>query len=211
MNIDSIRKDYTLGGLKKSEMAKDPFRQFSVWLKDAIESENPEPTAMTLSTIGNDGYPQSRIVLLKYTDESGFTFFTNYNSSKGNAIEINCKVALNFFWPELQRQVRVTGWAEKTTSEVSDNYFRSRPADSKLGAWASEQSSEIQSRDELEQQFRYYRQKFGNDEIERPANWGGYKVIPIRLEFWQGRENRLHDRLVYEKDNDGWNLKRLAP
>ncbi len=211
MNIDSIRKNYTLGGLNKSEMEKDPFRQFSLWLKEALESGNPEPTAMTLSTVGTDGFPQSRVVLLKFSNEGGFTFFTNYNSSKGRDIELNRKVALNFFWPELQRQVRVTGTAEKTNPSESDNYFMSRPRNSRLAAWASEQSKEIQSREQLEKQFDFYGNKFGVIEIPRPGNWGGYRVEPVWFEFWQGRENRLHDRLVYEKETIGWILKRLSP
>ena len=211
MKIDSIRKEYRLGGLSESDIDKDPLKQFTAWLKDAIGSENHEPTAMTLSTIGCNGFPQSRIVLLKSSDESGFSFFTSYLSAKASELETTPRAALHFFWPELQRQVRITGFVEKTGNLVSDNYFKSRPRNNQLGAWASHQSHEVASRDQLDKQFGHYLNYFSGKEIPRPDQWGGYKVNPIRFEFWQGRENRMHDRLVYEKAGNNWMIKRLSP
>lgn len=211
MNIDSIRNDYKSGRLLESEVDKDPFNQFSLWLGEALESGNPEPTAVTLSTISEHGFPQSRIVLLKYYDKSGFTFFTNYKSAKGTEVQANKKVALNFFWPEMQRQVRITGEARITGPELSDKYFKSRPVSSQIGAWASKQSQVVPSREYLDNQFEIFSRKFRDKEIARPDYWGGYTVEPTRIEFWQGRVSRMHDRILYIRIKDGWNMVRLAP
>lgn len=211
MKIDSIRNEYILSGLTRKNVEKNPFKQFEKWLNNAIESGEKEPTAMSLATIGTDGFPQSRIVLLKLFDENGFIFFTNYDSEKGKAIALNNVAGLHFFWPLLERQVRISGFAEKTSTEISENYFNSRPLESRIGAWASEQSREIPSRLYLENRFGEYSRKFQNQEPDLPPFWGGYRVIPQKIEFWQGRANRLHDRILYEKTTDIWTIKRLAP
>jgi pyridoxamine 5'-phosphate oxidase len=211
MRIDTLRNEYNFSGLTRRNVDKNPFAQFEKWMKEAVDSEEKEPTAMTLSTVGTDGFPQSRIVLLKYFDENGFIFFTNYLSEKGKAIEKNPAVSLHFFWRVLERQVQITGLTEKTSEEISRNYFQSRPPESRIAAWASDQSREIPSRDYLEQRFREFSSKFENQSPPLPSFWGGYKVIPQKIEFWQGRSNRLHDRILYEKISDNWAIKRLAP
>ncbi|MFW6275348.1 MAG: pyridoxamine 5'-phosphate oxidase [bacterium] len=211
MNIDAIREEYKYSALRKSQIAENPFEQFDTWLNEAVKAELSYPTAMTFSCFGTSGFPESRIVLLKFFDEEGFVFFTNYSSNKAKSIEKNPVAGLQFFWPELERQVRITGYTTKTSAEISNRYFKNRPEKSRIAAWASNQSAEIPSRKYLEEQFGKYSKKFRNKEIPRPDFWGGYVVKPIKLEFWQGRENRLHDRIIYEKENDKWNIKRLAP
>jgi pyridoxamine 5'-phosphate oxidase len=211
MRIDTLRNEYNFSGLTRRNVDENPFAQFEKWLKEAVDFEEKEPTAMALSTIGVNGFPQSRIVLLKYFDKNGFIFFTNYLSEKGKAIEKNPAVSLHFFWPLLERQVRISGFAEKTSRKISKKYFQSRPLESQIAAWASEQSKEIPSRDYLEQRFREFSSKFENQPPLLPSFWGGYKVIPKKIEFWQGRENRLHDRILYEKISNNWEIKRLAP
>ncbi|HZH71261.1 MAG TPA: pyridoxamine 5'-phosphate oxidase [Mariniphaga sp.] len=211
MKLDSLRNEYTYSGITRKNVAQNPFTQFNQWMREVIDSGEKEPTAMTLSTCGTDGFPHSRIVLIKFVDEEGFTFFTNYNSTKGKDIEANNAVGLHFFWSNLERQIKIVGFAEKISRELSDNYFQTRPVESQIGAWASEQSEEIQSREYLENRFAYYRNKFENKLIPLPPHWGGYKVKPVKIEFWQGRSSRLHDRIVYEKASDGWDIKRLAP
>lgn len=211
MKIDSLRNEYLFSGLTRKNMDQNPFKQFEKWLNEAVNSDEKEPTAMALSTIGADGFPQSRIVLLKFFDENGFVFFTNYSSEKGKSIEKNPAVSLHFFWPFLERQVRITGVAEKTSKEISLKYFQSRPEESQVAAWASEQSTEIPSRDYLEQQFRKFSSKFENESVPLPPFWGGYRVNPQKIEFWQGRANRLNDRILYERNGELWTIKRLAP
>ncbi len=211
MKIDTVRREYSRQTLSKSQVDKNPFIQFRKWMEEAIESKMPEPTAMSVATVGMDGFPQSRIVLLKYFDETGFVFFTHYQSRKGISIENNPKVSLLFFWPELERQIRITGLAEKTSDEISDNYFYSRPVASQISAVVSEQSREIVSRRFLEDRMAEFLKQDKNRRPERPSTWGGYVVKPIRIEFWQGRENRLHDRIEYEKHDNRWMIKRLAP
>jgi len=205
------REEYTLSRLELGELGKNPQGQFMKWLNEAYDAGIPEPNAMVLSTIGADGFPQSRIVLLKSAGEEGYTFFTNYASEKGKAIEINPRVSLLFFWPGIQKQVRITGVAAKAAESESDNYFRSRPRESRLGAWASAQSTKIPSREELDEKVQFYAEKFRGKEIPRPGHWGGFIVLPEKYEFWQGREGRLHDRFLYEKDGDSWKISRLAP
>ena len=211
MKIDSLRNEYLFSGLTRKNMDQNPFKQFEKWLNEAVNSDEKEPTAMALSTIGADGFPQSRIVLLKLFDENGFVFFTNYSSEKGKSIEKNPAVSLHFFWPFLERQVRISGVAEKTSKEISLKYFQSRPEESQVAAWASEQSTEIPSRDYLEQQFRKFSSKFENEPVPLPPFWGGYRVNPQKIEFWQGRANRLNDRILYERNGELWTIKRLAP
>jgi pyridoxamine 5'-phosphate oxidase len=211
MEIDSVRNEYNFPGISKNNMDKNPYRQFKTWMKDALNSDEKEPTAMALSTIGTDGYPKSRIVLLKFFDERGFVFYTNYNSEKGKAIENKPFVGLHVFWATFERQICITGIAEKTSREESEKYFKTRPLESRIAAWASEQSREIPSRNYLEDQYAEFIRKFHNQEPPVPAFWGGYRVIPHRIEFWQGRANRLHDRILYEKKDGEWLIKRLSP
>ena len=210
MNINSLRKEYKRSVLNRKSVDNNPIRQFEIWIDEAVKSEIPEPTAMSLSTINANGFPQSRIVLLKFVDENGFVFFTNYKSRKAKGLENNPAAALLFFWPELERQVRIEGFAAKTSQEFSEKYFHSRPLQSRIGAWASEQSSEIPHRKYLEERFESFKEKFGYAP-PLPDFWGGYRLNPVKIEFWQGRENRLHDRILYEKENGTWTIKRLAP
>ena len=211
MRLDSIRNEYNLSGLTKKNVDSNPFPQFENWLKVALDSEEKEPTAMSLSTIGTDGFPHSRIVLLKFFNENGFVFFTNYSSEKGKSIEKNPAVSLHFFWPLLEQQIRISGKAEKTNQKISEKYFAERPLESQIAAWASEQSMEIPSREYLEKRFEAYKKSFENNAPKLPSFWGGYNVIPHKFEFWQGRANRLHDRILYEKNGKTWAIKRLAP
>ncbi len=211
MKLDSVRREYTFSELTKNNINQNPIKQFEVWLQDALHAELKEATAMALNTIGTDGFPQSRIVLLKSFDENGFVFFTNYNSAKGQAIAKNEAVGLHFFWPELERQIRISGIAKKTSAKVSDDYFHSRPLTSQIGAIISDQSTEIPSREYMETRFEKISSKLNNQSPDRPDWWGGYLVKPVKIEFWQGRSNRLHDRIQYEKQGEEWLIKRLAP
>lgn len=211
MDISSIRKDYTLKSLDINIINKDPFTQFSSWLEEAIASQVLEVNAMTLSTLGLDGYPNGRIVLLKDLDY-GFVFFTNYESEKGQELEAHPKASLTFFWAELERQVRITGTIEQVDAAQSDEYFFSRPVGSQIGAWASPQSKKISSREALTEKIEELESQFKTEKITRPPHWGGYRLLPHRLEFWQGRASRLHDRILYEKSESGsWVISRLAP
>jgi pyridoxamine 5'-phosphate oxidase len=209
--LADLRRTYVLGSLNESEVAADPMAQFKRWFDEAVTAKLPEPNAMTLATVGADGQPSARIVLLKGMDDKGFTFFTNYESRKGLDLAANPRAALLFHWVQLERQVRVEGRVEKVEDDESDAYYASRPLGSRLGAWASEQSREVPGRDVLEQRESEYRAKFGENP-PRPAHWGGYRLVPTALEFWQGRPSRLHDRIVYRLDaTDGWKIVRLSP
>ena len=211
-NIADIRKDYQLQSLLETDIAADPFIQFNRWWDDAVKSELDEINAMTLATASLSGTPAARIVLLKSVTEDGFVFFTNYNSHKGKELHENPQACLVFFWKELERQVRITGRVQKVSAAESDEYFNSRPAGSRVGAWASPQSSVIPSRKVIEKNIVKVEEQFAGTEITRPLHWGGYIVIPAVIEFWQGRTNRLHDRLQYSKMQDGsWKIERLAP
>jgi pyridoxamine 5'-phosphate oxidase len=211
MSIADIRKDYQLKSLAESEVSKSPFDQFSIWWEEAVQSAIVEVNAMALSTVSLEGRPSSRIVLLKGYNEEGFVFFTNYTSHKGNQIEHNQHVSLLFFWKELERQVRIEGIASKIAAEESDAYFNSRPVGSQLGAWASPQSQKIADRDILNQELEKVSAQFQEQEIPRPPHWGGYRVQPTSIEFWQGRSSRLHDRILYEQVDQSWQISRLAP
>jgi pyridoxamine 5'-phosphate oxidase len=211
MKLDSIRTEYKFAELSENSIDKNPLKQFEHWLNDALKAKVNEPTAMSLTTLGTDGFPDSRIVLLKDFDETGFTFFTNYTSNKGNSIAKNPAVGLHFFWPELERQIRILGFAEKTTSEISDNYFYSRPVLSQIAAVVSNQSNKIPSREFLQARFENEIEKTPGEIIKRPKNWGGFTVTPVKFEFWQGRESRLHDRVLFEKSGENWVISRLAP
>ena len=211
-SIADIRKDYRMRSLSESDAAPNAITQFETWWNEAVKSEISEPNAMTLATASADGVPTARIVLLKGFDKRGFVFFTNYNSLKGEQLHENPRASLVFFWKELERQVRVMGVIEKVSAAESDEYFNSRPEGSRIGAIVSPQSSVIESRDWLESQVAVRAQELTGTDIPRPEYWGGYRVRPAILEFWQGRSNRLHDRLQYSLTDEGeWKIERLAP
>lgn len=211
MNIESMRSEYKLAGLYEKDLEKNPYLQFEKWLTQALDFPVREPLAMAVATIGTNGFPQSRIVLLRHFSTEGFVFYTNYNSEKGKSISMNPKVSLHFFWPEMERQVRILGIAKKINAEKSAQYFHSRPINSQVSAIISGQSTVIPSRDYLEKKFEELKLTLKNKKPECPDYWGGYQVNSCYFEFWQGRENRLHDRLVFEEVNDNWQVKRLAP
>ena len=211
-NAAGIRKEYTQEPLVESAMEGDPIRQFSTWWHEALKANIIEVNAMTLATSSADGMPSARTVLMKGFSEKGFTFFTNYNSLKGQQLSENPRASLLFFWKELERQVRITGIVEKVSSEESSAYFHSRPKPSQVGAVISPQSQVIESRQWLDEKYKQAFEQFENTTVERPAHWGGYLVTPVIIEFWQGRPGRLHDRIQYTLSDDGaWKIERLAP
>ncbi len=210
--IKNLRYEFEAGVLTEDKVSSSPFKQFEKWMSEVIKSGNTEPNAVTLATASKNGDVDARIVLLRDFDSKGFTFFTNYLSIKGREIRQNKKICMNFFWPELQRQVRIKGIAEKVSDRASNAYFHSRPVDSQIGAWASSQSEKLESRKVLEERFKKYEKEFDGKKIPRPPHWGGYCLKPSYFEFWQGRTNRLHDRIVFEKTKNGkWVLSRLNP
>ncbi len=210
--LHDYRKSYDKNVLIETQIPEDPYALFEQWFKEVEDYGGvEEPNAMNLMTIGVDGYPKSRIVLLKSYNTKGFVCFTNYNSEKGIAISHNNKVGLSFFWPNLERQVIIKGIAEKVSEQDSMAYYQSRPRGSQLGAWASDQSSVIASRSTLEERLQQLETKYEGKEIPKPPHWGGYCVAPVSIEFWQGRPNRLHDRILYESIAGAWNRSRLAP
>jgi pyridoxamine 5'-phosphate oxidase len=211
VNLADLRREYALQELSEDSVAADPFVQFANWFDEYLSSGPPEPSAVLVSTVGDDGSPSSRVVLLKGFDPNGFVFFTNYGSKKGRDISLNPSVALHFFWPELERQVAIAGRAERISREESETYFASRPFESRLGAWASKQSERLSSRKELEDRLEEIRGRFSDGDIPCPPFWGGFRVVPRRFEFWQGRPSRLHDRICYEMDNGDWRILRLYP
>ena len=210
--IVSLRKEYSSAFLNEEDVHQNPFKQFELWMHQAVEAEILEPHAMTVSTVSSEGKPSSRIVLLRGFDENGFIFYTNYNSHKGHDMAQNKYACLNFFWPELERQIRIEGSIEKIDPQVSTDYFHSRPRESQIGAWASIQSAVIANRKVVEDAFVHYTEKFKNLEvIPKPEHWGGYNIKPTSIEFWQGRPSRLHDRLRYSAVNGLWKIERLSP
>lgn len=208
---DDIRNEYRQKAFGKKDAEENPFKQFNKWMDRAISSGIKEPTAMSLSTVGKNMQPSSRMVLLKEIRNDGFIFYTNYDSRKGNQISENHYGSLLFFWPELERQIRVEGRIEKTSKEISKEYYLTRSAKRRIGAWASPQSKEIPNRAFLEEKQQEFENKFKNKAIEKPDNWGGYILTPYTIEFWQGRPNRLHDRIEYYLDDNDWKIRRLAP
>lgn len=210
-DIATIRKEYSKASLDAATISKDPIQQFITWFNDAIAAKVPEPNAMNLATV-NGGRPASRIVLLKGVENGMFVFYTNYQSHKGKELEQNPACSLTFFWPELERQIRVEGLATRVDAKRSDEYFQSRPRGSQIGAWASPQSSIINDRTLLEARIQQIEEKFkGQNVLPRPHQWGGYEIAPMQVEFWQGRPNRLHDRILYSRLDDTWKINRLAP
>lgn len=212
MSISHLRREYSLGNLRRKDLLPDPIAQFRVWFDAVIAAGITEPNAMTLSTVTANGKPSARIVLLKGVDERGFSFFTNYESRKGHELAANPHASLTFLWKEMERQVRVEGTVTKVSHEESEAYFNIRPRNSRLGAWVSNQSQVIANRAVLEENMKELQARYPGEEIPLPPNWGGYIVKPELIEFWQGQRSRLHDRFVYQYQADGsWKLERLAP
>lgn len=211
MSLEDNRREYDYGQLSRESLANDPFAQFTLWMNQAIEAKIQDPTAMSLATVNAEGRPWQRMVLLKGFDKQGFVFYTNLGSRKAQEIDHNAQVSLHFPWLQLDRQVIVGGQVEPLSKTEVMNYFLSRPKGSQLAAWASKQSSPIASRQALEAQFEKIKRRFAEGEISPPEFWGGYRVVPSEIEFWQGGENRLHDRFSYRKDGDDWHISRLSP
>ena len=208
-DLSNMRKEYLKSGIVKGDLKENPIEQFSLWFSQALEAKIIEPSAMSLAT--SDDYIGIRTVLLKFFDDKGFVFFTNYDSKKSKQIQNNPQAAILFPWLALERQIKIIGSVEKITKLESLKYFSSRPKDSQIGAWSSNQSTKISSRTTLIDQFAAMKKKFANGKIPLPEFWGGYRVVPQSIEFWQGRESRLHDRLIYERNDDKWSISRLSP
>ncbi len=210
-DVSKLRQEYARSGLHESDLAPDPVEQFRLWLSEAFDANLVEPYAMTLATATSEGIPSARVVLLRGFDERGFSFYTNYEGRKGGELSSNPRAALVFYWGALERQVRVEGDVSKLPEPESDAYFASRPRGSRIGAWASEQSKVLYRREALEERVKKLEEKYPGEEIPRPPFWGGFRILHKRVEFWQGRESRLHDRLLYTRRGDGWEVVRLQP
>lgn len=208
-SIKKSRVDYTKGAIKEDTLPAHPMELFKQWMTFAL-SEVKEPNAFVLSTVNDVGVPSSRVLLLRDVNERGLVFFTNYLSQKGQEMASSSHVSMNFFWPKLEQQIRINGTAQKVPGSISDSYFESRPYESQIGAWSSPQSSMIENRKQLDDKVEFFTKKY-TDKVPRPSHWGGYVVCPNKVEFWQGRSNRLHDRIVYTKDEEHWLINRLAP
>lgn len=211
MTLAELRQNYAMGGLSEAEAGSDPFALFRTWMEQALAAGFPEPNAFVLATAGDSGIPSARLVLLKALDDRGFTFFTNYDSRKGHEMAANPHVAMVFPWHPLERQVRIEGTVEKVTAAESDDYFVNRPLGSRLGAWASAQSSVIPDRAFLERRHAELMEQYPDGAVPRPENWGGYRVRPTAMEFWQGRPSRLHDRILFQLEGGRWSRSRLSP
>lgn len=211
-DLASLRKEYTKAALDAKSVSQDPISQFTKWFEEAVSAKVPEPNAMNLATVNENGRPASRIVLLKGIENHKLVFYTNYQSRKGKELDQNPACSLTFFWPELERQVRIEGVASRIDEKRSEKYFQSRPRGSQIGAWASPQSSVISDRSLLEERVKQIEAKYkGEEALPKPNQWGGYEIDPLMIEFWQGRPSRLHDRILYTKDESGWKINRLAP
>ena len=210
-SVAQLRRDYTKQELLESEVAANPLDQFMEWFEQALSAELLDANAMTLATASDSAVPSARMVLLKGVDEEGFRFYTNYESRKGQELLENPRASLCFFWSPLERQVRIEGTVEKLSAEESESYFHQRPRKSQLGAWASKQSRKVESRDELVKRFKEIEEQFADQEVPLPEFWGGFLLRPTRIEFWQGRKSRMHDRICYEQEADSWTTYRLAP
>jgi len=211
LDLAALRRDYALSSLTEQDVDPDPIRQFERWFADAASARVQEPNAMTLATASRDGVPSARIVLLKGVDAGGFVFYTDYRSRKGAELTENPLAALTFLWKEIERQVRISGAVSRVSAAESEAYFRTRPPGSRLGAWASQQSSVIPSRAELEERLREVSLRFSDGDVPLPPHWGGFRVVPDEIEFWQGRPDRLHDRLLYQREESRWKISRLSP
>ena len=208
-SIKDLRTDYQKSELNVKDLTEEPITLFQQWLSQAIAYSN-DANAFVLSTVNSNGVPSSRVLLLRDATKKGFSFFTNYSSRKSQEIEVNPNVCMNFFWPEMERQVRINGSISRLSEQKSDDYFNSRPYESRIGAWCSPQSQVIESREVLENKIQELKKKYPN-EVPRPENWGGYTIVPNEIEFWQGRASRLHDRFLYNKEGENWTINRLAP
>ena len=211
MGIEDKRREYDYGKLTRDLLLDDPLKQFQLWMDQALQADIQDPTAMSVATVDSNGQPWSRMVLLKGFDSKGYVFYTNLGSHKAVDIQTNDRVCLHFPWLQMDRQVIISGHAQPLSKDEVQQYFASRPRESQLAAWASQQSHPIDSREQLEQQFADIKQRFAGAEVPLPDFWGGYRVVPSKIEFWQGGESRLHDRFVYSLDNNGWLISRLAP
>lgn len=210
-DLAALRRDYSLSSLKEADVDPDPIRQFERWFAEALAAQVLEPNAMTLSTASRDGVPSGRIVLLKGVDARGFAFYTDYRSRKSAELAENPLAALTFLWKEIERQVRIMGSVSRVSAEESESYFRSRPVGSRIGAWASHQSSVIPNRADLEERVRTVSERFSKSDVPLPSHWGGFRVLPDEIEFWQGRPDRLHDRIRYRREETAWVIERLSP
>jgi len=208
-SIKELRTDYLKSVLNAKDLTEEPITLFQHWISEAITFSN-DANAFVLSTVNSNGVPSSRVLLLRGVTEKGFCFFTNYASRKSQEIEVNPNVCMNFFWPNMERQVRINGSISRLSEQESDDYFNSRPYESRIGAWCSPQSQVIESREFLENKIQVFKNKYPN-EVPRPKNWGGYSIVPNEIEFWQGRASRLHDRFLYNKEGENWTIRRLAP
>ncbi len=209
--LNAIRRDFAGKPLNEASVNDDPMKQYELWFEEAVNSQLLDPYAMSLTTVNSNGQPSIRIVYMRGIKNNGFIFYTNYSSAKGKDLEQHKQVALNFFWGELERQIRIEGEVKKVNNEDSDTYFAQRPRESQIGAWASNQSEELNDRMQLEEKVTHYTEKFKGVDVPRPEHWGGYIVVPTKIEFWQGRPNRLHDRIVFTKSDDDWKRSRLSP
>ncbi|MDG1477700.1 MAG: pyridoxamine 5'-phosphate oxidase [Vicingaceae bacterium] len=209
--LNEMRRDFSGKPLNEESVLKNPIEQYAVWFEEAVNAQLLDPYAMSITTVSVEGQPSTRIVYMRGIKNEGFVFYTNYNSAKGKDLEANNKVALNFFWGELERQIRVEGVVEKISEAASDVYFNKRPRESQIGAWASSQSEKIENRKQLEEQVAFYTEKYKGVDVPRPDHWGGYIVKPTKVEFWQGRASRLHDRIIYTKKDNVWSLSRVSP
>ena len=210
--LNQVRHDFSKSKLDEASVEKTPIKQYAKWFEEAVGAQSLDPKAIVVSTVNNAGCPSSRVVYNRGLKANGIVFYTNYNSIKGGELELNQNASILSYWPELERQVRMQGVVTKLDSEESDAYFASRPRESQIGAWASDQSSELKNRQELEEKVTFFTQKFEGKDVPRPPHWGGYRVRPTRFEFWQGRPSRLHDRLTYQQTSDGqWTIERLSP